>query len=103
METVIEITKAVVNLHNYLMKSRCSTDANSYCPVGFTDRDDASGLNEGDWRREAEGCEGLIPLQCIVSNNYTRNAKETREDYMRYFNSPEGSLAWQNDIVSRTE
>ena len=52
VETVIEITKAVVILHNYLMKSRCSTDANSYCPVGFTDRDDASGLNEGDWRRQ---------------------------------------------------
>ena len=82
VKTVIEIMKAVVILHNYLMKSPCSTDANSYYPVGFTDRDDTSGLNEGDWRREAESCKGLIPLQCIVSNNYTRNAKETREDYI---------------------
>ena len=51
--TVISITKTIVALHNSLMSSNLN-DSYSYCPPGFIDQDDSSGIIEGEWRREKE-------------------------------------------------
>ena len=46
-ETVIEITKAAVCLHNYLR----ITNSTSYCPYGFVDSEGRSGnIKPGEWR-----------------------------------------------------
>ena len=31
----------------------------------------------------------------------TRAAQGVRNDFMQFFQTPEGAVAWQNDIVSR--
>ena len=56
--TVISITKAIVALHNFLM-SLNSNDNYSYCPHGFVDQDNSSGIIEGEWRTEKENILGL--------------------------------------------
>ena len=103
VETVIVITQAVVALHNFLMKSQRLHGENSYCPPGFTDRDDRRERRSGDWRMETRGFTGLVPLSSSSSsNNYTKSAKDIREDFKTYFNSPEGAVSWQWDYVNRT-
>ena len=49
---------------------------------------------------ETEG--GFLPLRRIGSNNYSRSAKEIRDDFRDYFNSEEGSVPWQWETVLRT-
>ena len=39
LETVENITKAYVALHNYLMANKKFGETNSYCPNGFIDQD----------------------------------------------------------------
>ena len=39
LETVENITKACVTLHNYLMANKIFGETNSYCPNGFIDKD----------------------------------------------------------------
>ena len=36
------------------------------------------------------------------SNNFSRSAKEVRDDYNDYFNSFEGAVSWQTDVVTST-
>lgn len=49
---------------------------------------------------ETEG--GLLPLKRAGSNNYSRSAKEIRDDFRDYFNSKEGSVPWQWETVLST-
>ena len=51
--TVASITKPIVVLHNFFM-SLNSNDNYSYCPPGFIDQDNSSGIIEGEWRTEKE-------------------------------------------------
>ena len=74
----------------------------SYCPSSYTDKDTSSGLTLGDWRKEQTNSAGLKPIPQIGSNNYSREAKEVRNDFKRYFCSPEGSVEWQLERVTRT-
>ena len=98
--TMISITKASVALHNFLM-SLNSNDNYSYCPPGFVDQDNSSGIIEGEWRREKEHILGLRDIEHLGSNNYSKNAKETRDSFKEYFNQ-EGQVEWQWNIVNRT-
>ena len=97
---VISITKAIVALHNFLM-SLNSNDNYSYCPPGFVDQDNSSGIIEGEWRREKENILGLRDIEHLSSNNYSKSAKETRDSFKEHFNQ-EGQVEWQWNIVSRT-
>ena len=98
--TLISITKAIVALHNFLM-SLNSNENYSYCPPGFADQDNSSGIIEGEWRREKENILGLRDIEHLGSNNYSKNAKETRDSFKEYFNE-EGQVEWQWNIVNRT-
>ena len=44
----------------------------------------------------------FISITQAGSNNYTRDAKQTWEDFVEYFNSHEGSVPWQYRMVTRT-
>ena len=99
VETVVEITKAVVALHNYLMSNRhVATESNRYCPYGYTDMETPQSSRPGDWRNEVVGDQGLVPISQIGSNNYTRNAKEVRNDFRDFFVSQNGQVPWQWDM-----
>ena len=103
-EKVILVTKAVVALHNYLMKKSTNVDRNnnySYCPSSYTDQDTRSGLTLGDWRQDQINTGGLQHLQQIGSNNYSREASKVRDNFKSYFCSPEGSVDWQIERVQR--
>ncbi|XP_057310152.1 uncharacterized protein LOC130648138 [Hydractinia symbiolongicarpus] len=98
IETVVKITKAVVALHNYLMKHESA----SYCPSGYPDVEATNGITPGEWRSETTDCNGLLPIANQGSNNFSRSAAQIRDQFCRYFNSPAGSLSWQWDIVNTT-
>ena len=102
VENVIKITKAVVSLHNYLMISQNKFGDYAYCPASFVDRETIDGIQLGDWRNEAQGYSGLLSVGFMGSNNYSKSAKEVREDFMTYFNSKEGEVSWQWEYINRT-
>lgn len=103
-QVVINVTKAAIALHNYLMHGRqFESSHHQYCPPTFVDRDTPSGLQQGEWRYEVRDYVGLSPLQRqLGSNNYGRNAKLVRELLRDYFNSPAGQVPWQYDMVTST-
>lgn len=90
VETVTSVTKAVVALHNFLMFGR--TFDNAYCPTGYED---------GEWRTEDIETEGLVPLSNAGSHNYSKDAKQIRDDFRDYFIGA-GTVAWQWDYISKT-
>jgi len=45
---------------------------------------------------------GMLQINHIGSNNYSKNAKETRNLFKTYFNSEKGSIPWQADMIRRT-
>ena len=103
-EKVIVVTKAVVALHNYLMKKCTNSDMNnnySYCPPSYTDQETRSGMKLGDWRKEQENTGGLQQIQQTGSNNYSWEASTVRNNFKNYFCSPEGSIEWQMERVQR--
>ena len=94
VDIVVAITKAVVLLHNYLMKNE-----SNYCPPGYADADTPFGTRSGEWRGEFQNYTGMVS---IGSNNFTRSADKVREGFCTYFDSDEGSVHWQWDMVNRT-
>ena len=100
VDKVVKVTKACVALHNFLMKTN-NANSNGYCPANYVDTDGPSGERPGDWRREENSSFALQPLNNAGSNNYSRNAKQIREDFTNYFLSTEGSLNWQLERVTR--
>ena len=102
-EKVKSITKAVVALHNYLTKKRTKNNENNYnyCPTSYIDRDTRLGITLGAWRKEQANSAGLQQISQMGSNNYSRDAKEVRDDFRNYFCSTEGSLDWQLLRVTR--
>ena len=80
VETAVDITKAIVVLHNFL-------------------------LNEKEYLHENINQNVNTSLTNITksgSNNYSKNAKQVRDDFKEYFNSFSGEVAWQNELVTRT-
>ena len=87
------------------MKNRHKEPANfNYCPMNFTDRETSNGVQEGQWRSEVSSNEigGLQEIPQLGSNNFSRDAKTVREDFLNFFNSPQGEVPWQYEVVTRT-
>ena len=94
VETVISVTKAVVAIHNYLTAGRRFGENQEYYWDQHSDERVATDAIE------VEG--GLLPLMRAGSNNYSKSAKEIRDDFRDYFCSEEGSVSWQWETVLRT-
>ena len=89
-EKVILITRSVVALHNFVMKKCVSQSENySYCPPSNVDQESPSGVVPGDWRKEEAVCDGLLSIEKLGSNNYSRTEKKVRDRFKNYFCSPE--------------
>ena len=93
VETVVSVTKAVVALHNFLMHGRKFGEDNSYCPHGYA---------EGEWRNDENQTEGILPIGNAASHNYSRDARQVRDNFKIYFNSEAGAVQWQNERIQRT-
>ena len=83
------IMAATVCLHNYLHL----TDNANYIPAGFVDR---GNILPVDWRHEVnnEGA-GLRIVRQIGRNRYSYDAGIARENFIEYFNTPQGEVPWQ--------
>ena len=103
IESAGHITKAVVALQNYLMRARTSGITRSnYCPPTFIDREISGNMRDGEWRSDVTG----TVFQEITnqgSNNYSRDAKEVRDNFRDYFCSEAGAVPWQWNIVRSTQ
>lgn len=99
VDKAILITKAIVALHNFLMSDRIAR--NVYCPSNFVDHEGNLGINPGEWRNESIS-NALKDISSVSSNNYSRLAKEVRDNFKDYFNSKEGSVPWQMAMVTST-
>ena len=57
-------------------------------------------LQHGDWRSGLSSQEGgLHSVKVVGSNNYKSTAKETREKFCYYFNTPYGAVPWQDKFI----
>ena len=97
---VENFTLAAIALHNYLRQ----TETAMYCPNGFVDSTDKSGvINPGEWRRQIgpnDGC--LLDLCNVRGSRPAKSATEMREAIKDYVNSEEGAIEWQYAHVRRT-
>lgn len=82
IETVVNITKACVALHNFLVKET----GDHYLPSSMSDI-------------EMLDDSGLQSLSRQVSNYYSQQAKDMNDKFKDYFTSPEGSIGWQDDML----
>ena len=102
VQTIVQVVKAVVALHNFLMCGRSFGNYSSYCPPGYVDQETEFGITPGQWRGDSSANTGLQPLLNASSNNYTQDARIVRDNFRDYFNSEEGSVPWQNAMVTST-
>ena len=103
VDNVIAITKAVTALHNFLMISQNKFNDKGYCPPGLIDDEMPQGhIKFGEWRNEVQGNTGFLPLTPIGFNNYSRLAKDVRDDFMGYCTPREGEISWQWNYINRT-
>ena len=74
----------------------------AYCPPDYVDQEAVQGTLPGRWRVEANEVQGLTGLGMQGSNNFTRIAKEVRNDFKDLFNSAQGEVSWQKNVVQST-
>ena len=92
-KNVEKVTLASCVLHNFL---RDKAPAKYTPPFSFDREDLESGeIHLGDWRCSSE----LENLNISGRNTYTKTAKEVRDGFSEYFNSPEGSVPWQEKFI----
>lgn len=86
------VVLAICSIHNYLRRK-----SELYFTSTTVDKENKSGtvVIEGDWRRDSAE---LLGLQKVNTTNATTLAKQSRDEYKRYFNSI-GSVPWQEDII----
>ena len=105
VDTVKNVVKATIALHNFLLITQHSQDVYNYCARNFPDQNGSRGrFIPGQWRQEIGTIAGLSRLHRHArgSNNSSRSAQQVRDEYKDYFNSPEGSVIWQTDAVMAT-
>ncbi|XP_071512151.1 putative nuclease HARBI1 [Diadema antillarum] len=91
-ERVIKITHACCVLHNFLLFRNPTAD------VATLDQEDQQHNHEvipGSWRQDAH----LPDMEQLYRGNTSRAAKEQRNYLVEYFNSPVGSVPWQDEIL----
>ena len=88
VENVDKAVKATVVLHNYLRCKKTSGNVEQELQHFIE--------TEGENHREYQ----LLPLNHL-GYNATRKAFQTREKFVDFFNSPEGSVPWQIDALRR--
>ena len=98
-----DVVKACVVLHNYLAYTDDVTPPESrYIPPSYMDTDLVGGtVQPGEWRGVVAGDANLTQTPQISRGRANRAAAAVRNDFMEFFLTPAGEVAWQNDMVSR--
>ncbi len=81
VDTVKNVVKATIALHNFLLMSQRKQDAFSYCPQNFVDQNGTRGrVIPGQWRQEIGATAGLSRLDRNArgSNNSSKSAQQVR-------------------------
>ena len=65
VSTVKSVTKAVVGLHNFLMKKNHEGD-NQYCPPNYIDKEENDHVVPGEWRQEQNHISALKDVEELV-------------------------------------
>lgn len=96
---VEHVVLATCSLHNFL-RGRSNT-RNVYLPSGMVDyEDETHHVIPGRWRQDEAGkgdmWSGLGPQSGPC---YARDAKAVRDEFCRYFQSQEGSVSWQDNMI----
>ena len=81
------------------MANRLTDEGNAYCPNDFVDEEVRSKRKKGEWRLTVENDCGLVSIRRVGSNNYSKDVKIVRGSCSEYFNSAEGQVPWQRDMV----
>ena len=104
IQTVCNIVKATLALHNFLISDTSVDDTYVYCPQNYVDSETRQGIKAGHWRQEIGNVSGITRLDSGSrgSNNFSNQAKLVRDSFKDYFNSPQGVVSWQNDITTST-
>lgn len=105
VETVKNVVKATIALHNFLLITQKKEEVHGYCSQNFVDQNGTRGrVIPGQWRQEIGATDGLCRLDRNArgSNNSSKAAQQVRDDYKEYFNSPAGAVTWQIDAVTAT-
>ena len=76
--------KTIVAVHNFLITSQ-----ENYFDVIETE--------------DVGNKSGLVSLVQVASNNYSKTAKQVRDNYKVYFNSGARAISCQNNIITRTD
>lgn len=91
-EKVVKITMASLCLHNFLRERR----SDAYLPPANVDwKDEDHRLVNGTWRQEGM----LQSAEMGRARNPPVAPKQQREQLRDYFNSPSGSVFWQEDHI----
>ena len=69
-------------------------------PPEYLDREVYGDIRPGSWRNENNNC--LAPMTKLGSNNFSRDARQIHGDFKDFFNSIQGSVPWQWNMVSST-
>nr|CAI5824127.1 unnamed protein product [Callosobruchus analis] len=88
------IVMAIVCLHNYLKKSK--TSSNIYIPPGSVDSEEQGRRTLGHWRN-SHNADCLENIR-NVPRRATTNAKDIRKEIAEYFTST-GVVSWQNEYA----
>lgn len=103
-EKAVDVVKACVVLHNYLTyTNEASTPDKRYIPPNFVDTESFRSVKAGEWRTVVANDSNLVnpvdPAQMSRARS-TRAALRVRNDLMAFFASPQGTVPWQNEMVS---
>lgn len=93
LENVQSIVMTCAYLHNFLRRNKHAQ--NLYNPIGTFDVEDTDNgaIIPGSWRNDDQR---LTDLSHYHARNSTALAKETRDEFMHYFMSDRGRVAWQD-------
>lgn len=97
-DKVETIVLASCVLHNYLRTHQTAHQV--YTPPGSIDSEDPTTheVHLGEWRG-SNSSTGLISLHKQGSNTYSSTAKNIRDSFCKYFNSKEGEVSWQYNMI----
>ena len=69
VDTATAVTKAVIALHNFLMKNRNFQESSRYCSREFIDTEVNGCVKEGQWRNEQFN-NALVKIKALVPTTF---------------------------------